>query len=588
MPKSKTKSSIGHKERVIFISIFLFLICVFITVIVLNQRNAIRQNAQTTQVSLSGTYEVIWKEESTHTHASGSSDHTHAGFDYFLRTNTEFIPLKFINGDPPQYPHSVVTAYGKREGNTLVIDLKQQNSFVITQNDASTQIYDALSPWKVAIVMFNFADDTSRPMTTTEATNVLYSNSNSVNNYFKEVSFGKFSIIGKNSPQAEVHDWVTIPLSKGTTCDWGSWHTAAKTELQNRGVDLSGYQSLIFLHPAVSTCGHAGLGAINGQDGDINGETFFNTHVIVHEIAHGMGPSALPIGLGHTYIYRCTDSSGKQVALSASCVAATGEGSGDWFDPLGHIYDNHYHGYHKARLGWIPTSSIQTVTSSGEYTIAPLEKSTSGTQLIRVPRDQGAVPTYVYVEFRQSFGFDNFPSTAPAVNGVILHFASDLDKDFGNWVDSYLIDTVPETATGEDAPLVVGKTFTDPVSKISIRPKSVSSSQAVVEIAVGGNALPTLKPSVVTPTYVCAGSINGVCITPTPIPTQTVTQTPDDPTPTIFGEVTPSVGPTISGTAPFPTFGPSDSGSGGSGGIIELFLRFIFLILQFFMSLFGR
>ena len=64
-------------------------------------------------------------------------------------------------------------------------------------------------------------------------------------------------------------------------------------------------------------------------------------------------------------------------------------------------------------------------------------------------------------------GYDNFSPTDPVVNGVTIRLRWYADAGFGD-----LIDTTPETVRDwSDAPLLVGRSVTDPVTGLVITTK---------------------------------------------------------------------------------------------------------------------
>ena len=123
-----------------------------------------------------------------------------------------------------------------------------------------------------------------------------------------------------------------------------------------------------------------------------------------------------------------------------------------------------------------------TVTAAGDFNVVPLEtKSTAGIQSLRV-----RIPStseYYYVEYRQPFGFDNFTTTSPVVNGVLIHRAT----DYGTLVRTMLIDNAPSSPSFNDAALSVGGTFTDAAASISITLVSRTTTAAVVRVALSAS-----------------------------------------------------------------------------------------------------
>src|SRR5262249_1455244 len=98
--------------------------------------------------------------------------------------------------------------------------------------------------------------------------------------------------------------------------------------------------------------------------------------------------------------------------------------------------------------------------------------------------------------FRQPFGsyFDNFAPSDVAVTGVTIR----MGPDYGTKTQSLLLDATPETFTWNDAPLPVGRTMTDPLSRVSFTTVSVSPTGAVVNVAFGVDGSAPSRPGNLT------------------------------------------------------------------------------------------
>ena len=345
----------------------------------------------------------------------------------------------------------------------------------------ATATASATGAHKVAVLMFNFSNDTRQPYTSDQLRSAVFTGTTSANAYLQEASHGLLSLTGKLRSDGDVFGWYTIPYDT-SSCQFSSWAAAARTAAQNTGVDLSGYDHFIYYFPYESVCAWGGMADTPGANVWINGGTSYRA--ISHELGHNLG-------FFHASSTTCTDATGARVSLSATC---TRDEYGDPFDVMGSgSYE--YSNWHKAQLGWL-AGAAQTVTTSGTYTLSP-EELAGGTTLIRVPR--GTTGDYLYLEYRQPFGtFDNFPVTSPVATGVTVRIA----PDYGTFVQSLLVDCTPGTTTFNDAPLPAGQTLVDPVSGVSIRTLSVGLT-ASVSISVGGAAPP--PPADTTPPSTPAG-----------------------------------------------------------------------------------
>jgi len=189
-----------------------------------------------------------------------------------------------------------------------------------------------------------------------------------------------------------------------------------------------------------------------------------------HELGHNLG-------LSHAQSLYCTGPDGQVTSLEVTGGSCSIWEYGDPFDSMGNNWIGfQYSASYKARLGWIPSSGITSVSQSGTYTIAPSEVTTGQPQVLRIPLPSGA--TYD-LDVRQPFGqfWDAQVADYPALlNGVEIRRAD-------QWT-TQLVDTTPD-GNFSDAPLQVGQTFTDGAAGISIRTESVGPDSATVHVELG-------------------------------------------------------------------------------------------------------
>jgi hypothetical protein len=315
---------------------------------------------------------------------------------------------------------------------------------------------------KVAVILANFSNARTQPITIEQARGYVFTNSNSSKAYFSEVSFGTRTLTGKTRPDGEVFGWYTIAATN-TQCDYVTWGNQAREAARAAGVNLTGYDRIIHYFPRSSSCGWAGVANVRGQYSWINGS---NAQTITHELGHNDG-------LSHASSLSCT-SNGSRVSISSSCTSSE---YGDPFDVMGRGY-RHFNAFHKGRAGLFVASNTATASQDGTFTIAPIEVSTNAVQSLRVPIRGTSL--FYYVEFRRSGGFDTFSSTASVTRGVLIHRApayTTLDRP-------QLIDTTPSTTSFDDAALQVGRTFVDATAGVSIRLDSIGADGARVTVDV--------------------------------------------------------------------------------------------------------
>jgi chitodextrinase len=311
----------------------------------------------------------------------------------------------------------------------------------------------ATGPKSVAVLLFNFSNATAQPWTPAHVRGVVFDNSNSVDEYLRDASYGQLSLNG------DVHGWYTIDATNAG-CAYTTWANQARSKATAAGVNLSAYQYVVYAFPQAASCGWAGLAYLPGTSSWINGA--MTLRVVSHEVSHNLG-------VHHASTLDCSTGT-----FTGSCTQSE---YGDPFTVMGSAQTRHHVNWHRAQLGWLP--DVQTVTASGTYLVTPAELSGSP-RLVRVARNDG---TYLNLEFRQPWGiFDNFSAGDPVVNGVSIRIA----PSTSTIVQSKLVDASPSTTTFSDAALGVGKTVVDPTTGVSITTLSVGPSGASVSIQLPG------------------------------------------------------------------------------------------------------
>jgi hypothetical protein len=143
---------------------------------------------------------------------------------------------------------------------------------------------------------------------------------------------------------------------------------------------------------------------------------------------------------------------------------------------------------------------ITTVQENGLYVIEPLETGGNGPKGLAILKSTDPTTgqqTWYYVEYRQAVGFDSFLETNNNVlSGILVHTGSPSNGD-----SSYLLDMTPASglqnwSDWSDPALVVGRSFFDPDSGVTISTVSVDSTGAVVSVNFAAPACVHANPSV--------------------------------------------------------------------------------------------
>jgi hypothetical protein len=336
--------------------------------------------------------------------------------------------------------------------------------------------------------------------------NIIFTAPNSADAFIQEESFGQLSLTGKLRSDGDVYGPYAVGANASVTgCDAVNWGTQAEQSFQaatKLNPETWDEVIVVFQYP-YSSCaftGEAEIGDITPTGGArhawinavlTNGVP--TTSVIAHELGHNLG-------VDHAGGLECTDATTQaRVAFNDMCVAnMAAQLPNQYLDPFDVMGTGSHEesAYHRWESGWLPSSSVQTVTSSGTYLLAPEEAASSAVQLLEVPRAAGGLPSY-WLDFRQPFGswFDTFSPFDPVVNGVSIRYANSSKMEHPS--KSWLIDTTPNTPTFDDAPLSVGSTYTDAEQGVSITTLAVSPLGALVHITVA-NGDDTTPPSAVT------------------------------------------------------------------------------------------
>jgi len=377
----------------------------------------------------------------------------------------------------------------------------------------------------VLVIMANFSDTTAPAYSAAQAQQVMTSNSDSVANFFRETSYGQQLMNVTVTPV-----WVTMNLAKPATCgsaDWRGIGTTAEAAAKGYSAlyDPAAYNFVVYVFPALPACGWIGLAYIgNPHRAWINGTDAFKTSTIAHEMGHNFG-------LLHAASLRCATS------IGGSCTSSE---YGDPFGAMGNQRAMHYNSMQKAKLAWIPSTSVKTHTSgSATYTLSPLEIGGATTYAVKIPAASNR--TY-WLEFRQPIGFDSplasFPNSGAQLR-VSYPFETLCSGCNSNSDDTELLDMTPSTTPFTDATLSIGQTFSDGTYGINVTVLSATASALTVQVGTGGAA-------------------------PPPAPTATTTSITATPNPATAGGLT-TITATVSGAAPTGTVAFTDNGASIAG-----------------------
>ena len=430
-------------------------------------------------VQLEGDLEIISKDFKDH-----------AEISYSLKmANGQHVPMHFAKEPPTHFlTGDHVQAEGDLSNSTLLLysgsNVKSGSNHGGSGSTSTPTptgpVPNTFGPQATLVMLVTFQDDPVQPFTISDVQTLF---SGPINDFFVENSYGQTSIV------PTVVGWYTIPDSVAT-CNTSQIATDAQSAATAAGVVLSKYTRYVYLFPYTTACQFAGSSTVGGNPSHnwINGT--LAPHVIDHELGHGFG-------LWHAHALDC--------GLSATvCSSGTVIEYGDPIDTMGDPIDPsaHYNAYQKERLGWLnygTSPAIQTVQSSGSYTISPYEFAGSGPGALKVLKSTDPTTgarTWYYLEARRAVGFDSFLSAAiygaqhqNETAGVLFHIGTD-----GNANSSDLLDMTPGTpimGAWWDMSLGVSQSYADSSAGVSISVSSVSDTGAIVQITTNGSSAPS-------------------------------------------------------------------------------------------------
>lgn len=322
--------------------------------------------------------------------------------------------------------------------------------------DFSYGTKQALGTHNLIVILVQFLDESHFFDADVVRTNAI----TELDNYYDEVSFGQTQVDGNTT------HWIDLNQNREFYVDGTTFPSDPKFELIEDAINLADPFVDFSQYDGV-TIVHAGQGQemshdwrdywssewwnffLNTDDGvsitraSVSPEESYPNEpsyvgVIAHEFGHDLG---LPD------LYDITYSNGEYVGHWGLM------GKGSWNGPL-QVGDlpSHTMGWCKKELGWINGSQIVEVATDLSTRIEPLESSTPGVQIIKIPVTS---EEYFLIEVRRKIGYDvSLPWPGAGGQGVLITFVNEsLPSGYGI---VQVIDSHPLTSTVDDGAFGVG------------------------------------------------------------------------------------------------------------------------------------
>lgn len=417
---------------------------------------AVTQDYLEKEVTVEGKTEVL--------HVDDFKNPENSKFSYFVKTDNQKLSLY------PTQELSIVSGAKIR-----VKGIQLENKIAVNTNKASLQILEeapkpeSVGGQKTLVLLMRFQDSGPEPFTKEKAYDLIFNGQ--FQKFYKEQSYNQVSFSG------DVFGWFTLPST--CLCNYLEDPEIQRIILENN-INLDNYDRSVILLDRFGTGGAATVGktdvvvnnktyhisdAFVGVDfnqpwGDHPFEWTFSDFALSHEMGHSLGTL-------HANGWDCKDQ-----VLYGECMHIE---YGNFFDTMGYGLDSlHFNAFYKELLGWMDLSSSLLISTSGAYTINPLELD-SGTKFAKIQlKDSTLIP--FYLEYRKGIGFDaNLDSSELSSNqsGLFINLVGQ-DPDRSRFSSSHLLDMSSTSSDWFDdiksATLNGENIFTDPGRGIKVGP----------------------------------------------------------------------------------------------------------------------
>ncbi len=323
-----------------------------------------------------------------------------------------------------------------------------------------------LGPQSVLVILTSYSD--GGPLTdllaapqAIDANYVRAQLINGVAGFYSQASYGQATI-----GAVDVTGVLSMPspLASYAPANTAGLENDAKNAARAAGFVPENYNRVIMVFPGTTAFSWTGLGELGGSFIWVNGT--FQVGVVAHELGHNFG-------LSHARLWAVPAGSTNPVD-----PAATSRDYGDVFDIMGYTPGNPVilnpgppdppNPWYLNNLGWLPDSSVQTITGEGTYRVYRFDDqgamAAGSTLALKINRSEG---TDYWVAFRRKFAGD--PLYGNISTGAYVFWAQSGSPSSQLIEMNPLITGNPSVIVAQNSELAQGRTFNDTAAGITLQ-----------------------------------------------------------------------------------------------------------------------
>ncbi|MGE6757464.1 NEW3 domain-containing protein [Corallococcus interemptor] len=394
--------------------------------------------------------------------------------EYFLVVGGQRLPLAFTDGAPEGLLSGQrVTVRGAQGGQRFMARTVEVDRQVAAMQATSGGC--GVTGVQRSLVILAAFPGVPQPAATPQGIHDAFfsTTQRSLATYWSEVSEGRTTTTGA------VRGWYT--LDRAYSCSETDAMRDAAVRAADADVDFRQYDRIFIVHPnPLQGCAYAGqatlsCGQVATADGTVTASVAWlvadwmtNPDTAVKLVTHEAGHN---LSLNHA---GSRDFGAEPLGMPGTLGSI--DEYGDRFSSMGDWNLGHYAAPHKARIGWLASSSVARVDGTGgTFTLAPVVAS-GGLKALQVRRRPG-VNDWLWVEYRRPVGLYESTLASQVFGGALIHLA-DADTRDG----THLLDFTPGTSSWNDPALLPGTTWNDPYSDLTLTVDAATPTGLTVRV----------------------------------------------------------------------------------------------------------